>query len=139
LITLNIIEVKLINHLLLTQKMIGEKIPREKVKGFVYCKYIGMLPYATWKDKRKLVALAQLFHRAIDSGELIPVSKYSPEFRPSGTDYTGFNVQGELSDHIMKNITTFKGKEDEKVDLMAEIFKKEGIKIKAVKLKKVLS
>jgi len=110
---------------------IPRKIEKIKIKGFVYCQGIGLLCCENNEDRKKLLALSQIYRQAVKNGEIIE-SKYSlPQYRgQGGKDFQTLNVLGE---HLMKNIKTFSSKEHDSHELLCKQLSSQNIEIIALK------
>ena len=83
-------------------KPLPRKIPKEKVIGFVCIPFFGSLPCETWNDKRRLMALGQIYVKGVKRGEFIFDSAGPPVYNKNITKSV-LNAYEVINSHLSDN------------------------------------
>ncbi|MEW5896462.1 MAG: hypothetical protein AB1668_02115 [Nanoarchaeota archaeon] len=93
-------------------KQIPRKISIENISGYVFCPAIGLLPCADWHDKRRLIALAQIFFKAVTEKHIITGVGF-PQTKAFETKMKEREAYEILAEHILLNKGIFRFDEHE--------------------------
>ena len=82
---------------------IPRKLEEDEIRGFVYVRRIGPLPYVDNDDKEKLIALGELYLEALDKGAFT-IESGMPQFIASKTTHHQREIVKAVMSHQIKNM-----------------------------------
>ena len=113
---------------------IPRKIAKENVIGYVICRF-GLLACQDRDDKRKLIALAQIYHAAVKRGALIESRSTLPQANAELITNQERDAGSIIQSHALKNLhVSF-----EEVDLIIKVLGREKIRfVRMWRIKRIL-
>jgi hypothetical protein len=103
---------------------IPRKIEKAKISGFVVCRF-GPLACEDRDDKQKLIAIAQMYHAAVERGSIVESPGHLPQVISSIIKNEEQEAGQVLTQHFIKNHDLLTSAEVEKI---ANVYGKERIR-----------